>query len=253
MTIHPARNLLPLPPLESIAAAAAPAVRVNATPNPPRDVHTDASASVLAGIAAADLAKLNAVLGRLEVSEAGQFHPLDRVTALARIEADMSLTRASHFLESAGVRALPNWQTRPDVLLATAQTLFDTGGYANYVCSAYLAQAIADQLIRTPNAVPLEAASQRALRRNAENAWASMRKRARSVTAVLWVRTPLLLLLLIWLAFGLIAGPIAIVLRDLSPQNPLLSWLDAFYSFWGIGFLALVGFGFWARLRNVRF
>lgn len=54
-----------------------------------------------------------------------------------------------------------------------------------------------------------------------------------------WARAPLLVLLLAWLVAGLMAAAVV-------PLN-------AVFEAWGLGFLALVGFGFFARVRNIRF
>ncbi|MGH9653879.1 MAG: hypothetical protein ACRD6B_10510 [Bryobacteraceae bacterium] len=55
----------------------------------------------------------------------------------------------------------------------------------------------------------------------------------------LWLRAPLLVLLLSWLVAGLIAAAVV-------PLN-------AVFELWGLGFLALVGLGFYTRVRNIRF
>lgn len=55
----------------------------------------------------------------------------------------------------------------------------------------------------------------------------------------LWLRAPLLILLLAWLVAGLIAAAIV-------PLNGV-------FELWALGFLALVGLGFYARVRNIRF
>ena len=69
---------------------------------------------------------------------------------------------------------------------------------------------------------------------------------------VLWRRAPLLVLLLAWLAIGTAAGLASLVQRKVWP-DAWPPWLaDAGFSFWGLGFLALVLFGFYARVRNVR-
>lgn len=63
----------------------------------------------------------------------------------------------------------------------------------------------------------------------------------------LWVCAPLLILLLSWLVAGLFAG-IAMILFE-SSAGPV----NTVFDFWGLGFLAIVGFGFYARVRNMRF
>src|SRR5579875_1090147 len=146
MPVQPIGNSLPLPLPEPVAPIAAtngpsPITGTNSPPGPAQDIN----ASALANLAAADLAKLNAMLESIDVSGAKQPHAISHLTALARADADTYLLRASEVLDSSGVRAIGNWQTRPDALVAAAQNLFDAGGYANYICSAYLAQAVVEQ------------------------------------------------------------------------------------------------------------
>lgn len=70
--------------------------------------------------------------------------------------------------------------------------------------------------------------------------------------AVLWNRAPLLVLLLAWLAIGTAGGLASLMQRAVWPEA-WPSWLvDAGFSLWGLGFLALVLFGFYVRVRNVR-
>lgn len=60
----------------------------------------------------------------------------------------------------------------------------------------------------------------------------------RSGARKLWLRAPLLALLVAWLVAGLVAAAFV----------PLPTVFDA----WALGFLALVGLGFYARVRSVR-
>lgn len=184
-----------------------------------------------------------------------------QLTAVAKMDAEGSLVRAGQFIESSAGKMLANRQTRPETLMQAAHQLFDKGGYANYVRSAQVAQAIVDYSPWIVNNAPRagakvrteDAIGEHALRAAVRKSWVEIRNTASSKIRMLWVRAPLLVLLLGWLGLGLLAGSISILLRTSSPGTWPVSLLNAFYSVWGIGFLALAGFGFYARVRNVRF
>lgn len=91
--------------------------------------------------------------------------------------------------------------------------------------------------------LPVRAASDLRNRKGAM-AWGSA---AWGGTRRLWRRAPLLVLLLGWLATGLCAGMAAILFAaSAAPVN-------AIFNLWAVGFLAIAGFGFYARVRNIRF
>ena len=70
--------------------------------------------------------------------------------------------------------------------------------------------------------------------------------------AGLWRRAPLLLLLVAWLAVGTAGGLASLLQRKVWP-DAWPSWLnDAGFTLWALGFPALVLFGFYMRVRNVR-
>ena len=69
----------------------------------------------------------------------------------------------------------------------------------------------------------------------------------------LWVRAPLLILLVSWFTLGLAAMGVAAVLHFFWPGQFPLSIIDSGFAVWGIGLLALIGFGFYMRVRHVRF
>ncbi len=186
---------------------------------------------------------------------------LHQVTAVAKMDAEGSLVRAGQFIESNGARMLPNWQTRPETLMQVAHRLFDTGGYTNYVRSAQVAQAIIDYspwIVNYAPGIPAKArtgaaAGEDALQTAVRKSWVDIRNGAPSKIARLWERAPLLVLLVGWLGLGLVAGPISLLFRSAPPGTWPASIVNAFYDIWAIGFLALAGFGFYARVRTVRF
>jgi hypothetical protein len=121
------------------------------------------------------------------------------------------------------------------------------------VRSAELSQIAINQfgIVPTPGSVPaVDAPSLRIGDSGSEglqaNLWSARIKQ-------LWRRAPLLVLLIAWLAAGFVAGSVSAILRILWPPE---TWPEGFVSagfeVWGLGFLALVGFGFYMRVRNVR-
>lgn len=200
-------------------------------------------------------------------------HLLTHFTTVAKLDAEGWLAHADQALETPGhAAALAHWQTTPETLLHVAHRLFDSGGYANYTHSADLAKAILNDF--PPQYLPcaaqftrpsvcetttkLDASGEDKPRRKrlpaatAQTTWTSLRAAAAPRLLALWQRAPLLVLLLSWLGAGVVAGPAAIILRTLWPETWPASIIDFGFEVWGIGFLALVLFGFYARIRDIR-
>ena len=66
----------------------------------------------------------------------------------------------------------------------------------------------------------------------------------------LWRRAPLLLFMLAWFAAGLAGGTIFAIGSRIWPESPLVALGNLGFDLWAIGFLALVGFGFYMRVRD---
>jgi hypothetical protein len=198
---------------------------------------------------------------------------LNRLTTVAKMDAEGWLTQADQALETPGHTAITDWQTKPATLLEAAHRLYESGGYTNYVRSADLAQTLvdpaavayspfleeyaaslatkaADPAIRPENE---ELLPKKPALPSAAETFTALRGAAMPRVQVLWNRAPLLVLLLGWLTAGLIAGPAAILLRGLWPEIWPASLVDFGFEVWGIGFLALVCFGFYARVRTIAF
>ena len=154
---------------------------------------------------------------------------------------------------------------KPQTMVTIANRIFDAGGLPNYVRAAELAQVVIDgsrwapAVIDDPPALPEPAAAR------FRDAGARLRKMARqakveerdgqmpAILKRLWLRAPLLIVLLVWLLLGITAGLASMLWRRLWPETwpgPLVGFA---FQVWGIGFLALVAFGFYARVRKVRF
>jgi tetratricopeptide (TPR) repeat protein len=186
---------------------------------------------------------------------------LNRVTQVSKIRAESDLARIEFSLEQAGWPKLPQWDTRPEILVRLARQLFEGGGYANYVRSADLAQTVLQSAYWEaflPQPQPLPAAQQAWIETDLESAlspapplWKTLSEELLVVMHVLWQRAPLLVLFFGWLMIGSIAGLAYALLRVLAWVAPSLrSFGEGGFSLWALGFLALVGFGFYARIRK---
>jgi hypothetical protein len=184
---------------------------------------------------------------------------LNRVTQVSRIRAESDLARIEHSFDQAGWPKLPQWETRPEVLVGLARQFFDAGGYANYVRSAELAQTILQSAYWEafiPQPPPLSPAQQALIDNDLETAlspapplWKTLSEEAPVVLRVLWQRAPLLVLFFAWLTIGSAAGMVYALIRVFSSAPSLRPFADTGFSLWALGFLGLVVFGFYARVR----
>ena len=197
---------------------------------------------------------------------------LTRLATAARMNPDAPASPASAAgtPESRDHASLPAPPIKPETLLHVAHRLFDAGGYANYVRSADLAQSIVNPLVYSPFLAQYADKPQPGSARlgssrlddelrpklpvlaTAHKTWTALRTAASPRLQTLWRRAPLLVMLLGWLGIGLVAGPAAILLRTLAPESWPASLIDFGFETWGLGFLALVCFGFYARIRHLR-
>lgn len=183
---------------------------------------------------------------------------LNRLTAVARLDAEGRLSRAAQLLEALGAEKLPEWDARADTLILIAHRLLDSGGHANYLRTADLSQALIDAASRglpavTNVPVPFPLAAERVEKAGVPRGaiwrvFGAVRKHARPRMRLLWRRAPLLILLLSWLGLGIVAGVVFALTREAWPP----SLIDGAFEAWGLGFLIMVIFGFYARIRNVR-
>ncbi len=180
---------------------------------------------------------------------------LNRLAAVARLDAESRVSHAAELLGTRGELRLPGWDASPEVLLVLAHRLLDAGGHANYVRSADLAQVVIDAsaralpaLAQTPVADVPAVRAERTGERPYRLRGGGWRERALPRLRNLWRRAPLLILLLAWLGMGLVFGTFTMVARALSGSASLG---DAGFEVWALGFLVLVLFGFYARVRNL--
>ena len=183
---------------------------------------------------------------------------LNRFMAVARLDSEGRLSRAVQLLEALGVEKLADWDARPETLILIANRLLDAGGHANYLRTADLSQVLIDAASRglpaitnvpVPSPVAAEGVEGHGVPRPAIwRVFGAVRKQAPSRTRALWRRAPLLILLLAWLGLGIAAGVVFALTREFWPP----SLIDGAFDAWGFGFLVLVVFGFYARIRKVR-
>lgn len=193
---------------------------------------------------------------------------LVRLTNVAKMDAETKLGAAERVIEDAGWQKLPHWETAPQALLQIGHRLLEAGGYANYIKTAELATTlqsaywgatlIQPPLISGPDALKEEETPLQR-RRGGSAALAlgyysleKLREKLPRRLEVLWQRAPLLALLGGWFVLGLGGGLFSVLAKALWPDSWVVAASDFGFEVWGLGFLALVGFGFWATIRKPR-
>ncbi len=200
---------------------------------------------------------------RLESLRAPVDQLLQRLTTLARVDAEGRLGEAARLLEAGAHSRLPGWETPADALLAAASRLVEAGGYANYIRGGTLAQSLIEGARWAPavTAMPLETepvtrkqlVSRGGVQHPIPHRWRRLRNSVVPQFQRLWRRAPLLILLLGWLGLGIAGGTISLLLRTVSPEDWPAGLVDTGFELWSLGLIALILFGFYARVRNVRF
>jgi hypothetical protein len=200
-----------------------------------------ADAVTLLDVAALDSTKLAQILQSVEPQVAADHPQAHQVTIVAKLNAEMKLDQAEQAIDLAGGRKLTQWETTPQTLLHLGQRLYSAGGHANYLRAAALAETIQSAywgatLIHDQTASPMRVSFRKegGLPRTWAFAMASFKKLPERVR-LLWRRAPLLVLLLTWLAVGIFGG---------------ILFSGFGFEFWALGFLALVGFGFYRTIRK---
>ncbi len=187
------------------------------------------------------LAGMRAEVGRL----------LIQLAAAAQADAAVRLGQATHLLQTASPAEPLGQQIKPEAALLLAGHLLEAGGYANSVRSAEVSQMWINQYGFAPVATSLPMAEVSSVPKRSANASPALRNRWTPRIKKLWQRAPLLVLLLGWFIGGLLGGAISATLRNYWPLPESL--VNAGFAIWAVGFLALIGYGFYARVRNIRF
>jgi len=194
---------------------------------------------------------------------------LNRLTNVAKMDAETKLSATEQIFETGGWMKLPHWETAPQALIQIGHRLIEAGGYANYVRTSELATTLriaylADVDVQRPlpmmGSASLRKEDSRLKRKGAGDAsaalgyyaWASLLQKMPPRLGALWAKAPLLVLLGSWFSFGLAAGVFSYLAKIVWPDSWIVAASDFGFKLWGVGFLAIVGFGFWARVRNQR-
>jgi hypothetical protein len=190
-------------------------------------------------------------------------HVVAHMTNVAKMDAETKLASVEQLFEVAGCQKLPHWETTPETLLHIAHRLIDAGGYANYVHTAELATTLQSAYwaatVVQPEALRLR--KEETLRRTGQrpttmslvrNVCGALREELPGRVAKLWMRAPLLVLFGFWFALGVAGGVVSRLAKIVWPESWIVSSSDTGFQIWGLGMLALVGLGFWARIRKPR-
>jgi hypothetical protein len=172
---------------------------------------------------------------------------LARLTGDARLGAETRLREATEWLQAPGAADRQIGDVKASTLLLCASQLTDAGGYANYIHSAGVSEMVLDRQRWAPAEAALPSSKRVDVRMRVSGAVPRVRRGAMAERLKhLWRRAPLLVLLLGWLALGLFGGSAAVVFRDDWPAAAVA----LFFEIWALGFLALVGLGFYMRVRR---
>jgi hypothetical protein len=156
---------------------------------------------------------------------------VSRLHATTKVDAEAQLAQAVKLMESAGAKELVVREIRAENLILIAGRLLDAGGYANAVWSAELSQLVTDPRLWGPIAVPLPPAAGDGILSAIRFAWTGLQLKSR--TRRLWLRAPLLVLLLAWFAAGLAGGVCSMLVRNYWPGLLPPLWFQAALNFWG--------------------
>ncbi len=184
---------------------------------------------------------------------------VQRLTSAARADAEAKIESASVQMRSGAHGSAHRVEMNPQNVLSIAERLVESGQYANIVLSAELAQAVIAYYGPFPVAgagVALtgkggrESAAPQARPDGKREAFAQVGRKLTARAGRMWKSAPLLLMLTVWMATGLLMGMLALLLRAISVESQVL---DASFEVWGVGFLGLIGFGFYRSIRRLRF
>jgi hypothetical protein len=193
---------------------------------------------------------------------------LVRLTNVAKMDAETKLATAEQVIESAGWQKLPHWETAPTALIQIGHRLLEAGGYGNYIRTAELANTLQSAFwaasIQAPPDIPPAVGIKKEdtpMKRTgagpaalalAQYSWEALRQKLPPRAQNLWRRAPLLVLLGAWFFIGLFGGVFSAVAKLVWPDSWIVAASDFGFEIWALGFLALVGFGFYATISKRR-
>jgi hypothetical protein len=167
---------------------------------------------------------------------------LERLSFEAKSRAEQILAAASVAIGSSSQMGVRAHNPDAQILMALAGRLIESGQHINFVRAGELGQAIlayygAPVMDATPNGLSNT--------RTSNGGKALTIERTAHWLRTSWRRVPLLVLLVAWLFLGIVGGLVALI--TLHPSSALPSEI------WALGFIGLVGFQFFVRVRNTRF
>jgi DNA-directed RNA polymerase subunit F len=169
---------------------------------------------------------------------------LSRLASAARVDAEARLGQATQLLQAAG--------SGPEVMLLIAGRLLEAGGYANWVRSAELSQVLINEYGFAPVPVPLPLAEAREVPSDSRRARPRLRRRWLPWLRERWRRSPRLVLLLGWLAAGMVGGSVSLLWRTYWPESWPAALAALAFDIWGLGFLAVIVAWFYVSARASR-
>jgi hypothetical protein len=166
---------------------------------------------------------------------------LFRLASAAQLDAETRLGQATMLLQAADSKEIPGQEIRPEILIQLADRLLQAGSYSNCMRSVELSQMVINLYGCATTPALRSGQPSPGLR----HSWMPRIKK-------LWLRAPLLVLLWAWFALGLGAGSVSRLLRTCWPQTWPEALVSGVFEVWAVGFLALILFGFYARVQNFR-
>ncbi len=171
---------------------------------------------------------------------------LTRVTATAKVEAEVRLQAATQAVESAKPHSEHPGDWNPREILPVAEQLIDSGRHSNILLATDLSQAVINYYggfeIATPRPVYRgeRTGSAQQVVRSATAPWAGAAGGLTELLGTMWRTSPILVLFFFWVALGLMA---------LIAAGIDLWSVDLSLEVWGAGSAGLLGFGTYRRLR----
>jgi hypothetical protein len=175
--------------------------------------------------------------------EAGGFANYSRTTEIARVVTDASTVgnSAAHAMaasaSASSVQMMPGIPVAGDIIPGVNVPYWASPEFP-------MDRPTEGRVIRRASAGSMQ--EQGTLRQNLRD----LRAISKAAVHQLWRRAPLLLFLLVWFSAGLMGGIIFSIGSRFWPESPLVALGSLGFELWGIGFLALVGFGFYMRVRD---
>jgi hypothetical protein len=188
---------------------------------------------------------------------------LHRLIPAAKLDAQTHVAEAVQALIATPPDPAPPGMVDARSILAEAQRNLEEGGLVQFRMAAHLAQAVIDHYAalalarpaaRVPEPVITRIKTARGRRpTEVREMTARIVRRLTERVAALWFRGPLFILLAGWLVLGVACAAVYHALRAIEPEIAGSILVEIGFDAWGLGFLALVGLGFYMRVRHVKF